>query len=109
MFEPLRRVQEGAKIYVAFDDKVYQYEADGLYQISIDDDSWLQPTEDEKLITLYTCVNLYTPNLRWVVRGHQITEYEIDERLPKRIIRAFSKDSSLRGTYLAAYEWLRPA
>lgn len=109
LFEPLTRVQKGAKIYVAFNEKVYEYEAEGLHQIAIDDDSWLQPTEDKKLITLYTCVSLYAPDLRWVVRGHQTAEYDLNESLPQHILNSFAKDSSLRGTYLASYEWLRPA
>lgn len=109
LFEPLRRVQKGNKIYVAFKDKVYEYEADGLYQVNVNDDRWLQEEKDQKVITLYTCVSSYSPNLRWVVRGHQVAEYNLDKDLPQNIVNSFAKDSTLRGTYLAAYEWLRPA
>lgn len=108
LFEPLVRVKSGEKIYVAFNEKVYEYEIDGLYQISTKDDSWLQDEKEKKIITLYTCVSLYTPNLRWVVRGHQVNEYDLNESLPQHIVNSFAIDSTLKGTYLAAYEYLRP-
>ena len=75
----------------------------------MNDDRWLQEEKDQKVITLYTCVRADSPNLRWVVRGRQVAEYDLDKDLPQNIVNSFAKDSTLRGTYLAAYEWLRPA
>lgn len=108
LFEPLVRVKTGDKIYVAFKDKVYEYEADNLQQINIYDDSWLQDENEKKLITLYTCVSLETPNLRWVLRGHQTAAYDLDESLPQYIVNSFATNSTLKGTWMEAYEWMRP-
>lgn len=108
LFEPLTRVKSGDKIYVAFNDKVYEYSVESLNKIDTSDDSWLQDTDKERLITLYTCVSLDYPNLRWLVRGKFVKEYKLDDTLPQEIVNSFAKDSTLRGTYLESYEWLRP-
>lgn len=107
LFEPLPRVSSGDKIYVASGDKVFEYEAESIQKINVSDDSWIEDSED-KIITLYTCVSLDAPDLRWLVRGRLVKSHHLDESLDKEILESFSIDSTLKGTYLESYEWLRP-
>lgn len=109
LFEPLPRVSIGDEVYVAYGSNVYKYIVDKKEQIDISDYEWLEDKGKEKLITLYTCVSLALPNARWIVQGHLEKSYDLRKASDAEVLKKFEIDeSTLKGTWLETYEYLRP-
>lgn len=109
LFEPLPRTKVGDSVYMAFNDKVYEYKVDHVEKITTDDESWLEDKPGEKLMTLYSCVSIYLPDERWVVQGHLEKEYDLRKELDAHVLSVFeTRETTLKGTYLESYEYLRP-
>lgn len=109
LFEPLPRTKVGDSVYMAFNDKVYEYKVDHVEKITTDDESWLEDKPGEKLMTLYSCVSIYLPDERWVVQGHLEKEYDLRRESDAHILNVFeTRETTLKGTYLESYEYLRP-
>lgn len=109
LFEPLPRTKVGDKVYMAFNDKVYEYTVEHVERITTDDETWLEDKPGEKLMTLYSCVSIYLPDERWVVQGSLTNEYDLRKESDVHILSVFqSHENTLKGTYLESYEYLRP-
>lgn len=109
LFEPLPRTKIGDSVYMAFNDKVYEYKVDHVEKITTDDESWLEDKPGEKLMTLYSCVSIYLPDERWVVQGHLEKEYDLRKESDAHVLSVFeTRETTLKGTYLESYEYLRP-
>lgn len=109
LFEPLPRVSIGDEVYVAYGSNVYKYIVDKKEQIDISDYEWLEDKGKEKLITLYTCVSLALPDARWIVQGHLEKSYDLRKASDAEVLKKFEIDeSTLKGTWLETYEYLRP-
>ena len=109
LFEPLPRVSIGDEVYVAYGHNVYKYIVDRKEQIDISDDEWLEDKGKEKLITLYTCVSLSLPDARWIVQGHLEKSYDLRKASEAEVLKKFEIDeTTLKGTWLETYEYLRP-
>ena len=109
LFEPLPRTKVGDSIYMAFNNKVYEYKVDHVERINTEDDSWLEDRQGEKLMTLYSCVSIYLPDERWVVQGHLEKEYDLRKESDAHVLSVFETlETTLKGTYLESYEYLRP-
>ena len=109
LFEPLPRTKVGDSVYMAFNDKVYEYKVDHVEKITTDDESWLEDKPGEKLMTLYSCVSIYLPDERWVVQGHLEKEYDLRKESDAHVLSVFeTRETTLKGTYLESYEYLRP-
>lgn len=109
LFEPLPRVSIGDEVYVAYGSNVYKYIVDKKEQIDISDYEWLEDKGKEKLITLYTCVSLSLPDARWIVQGHLEKSYDLRKASDAEVLKKFEIDeSTLKGTWLETYEYLRP-
>lgn len=109
LFEPLPRVSIGDEVYVAYSSNVYKYIVDRKEQIDIRDYEWLEDKGKEKLITLYTCVSLSLPDARWIVQGHLEKSYDLRKASDAEVLKKFEiEESTLKGTWLETYEYLRP-
>ena len=109
LFEPLPRTKVGDSVYMAFNDKVYEYKVDHVEKITTHDESWLEDKPGEKLMTLYSCVSIYLPDERWVVQGHLEKEYDLRKESDAHVLSVFeTRETTLKGTYLESYEYLRP-
>lgn len=109
LFEPLPRTKVGDSVYMAFNDKVYEYKVDHVEKITTDDESWLEDKPGEKLMTLYSCVSIYLPDERWVVQCHLEKEYDLRKESDAHVLSVFeTRETTLKGTYLESYEYLRP-
>ena len=109
LFEPLPRISVGDEIFVAYEHNVYKYVVDKKDQIDTSDSDWLDDKGKEKLITLYTCVSLDLPNARWIVQGHLEKVYDLRKESDSEILKKFEIDeTTLKGTWLESYEYLRP-
>lgn len=110
LFEPLSRINQNEKIYVATDNKVFVYNVTSIDQTDDDEiEKWLDTeTDGQKLITLYSYSNKDQSNLRWVCRGELESEYNINSKIPKEIIKSFvTRQNSLKDTYLEKYKSLK--
>lgn len=109
LFEPLPRVSVGDEIFVAYGHNVYKYVVDKKDQIDVNESEWLDDRGKEKLITLYTCVSIDLPDLRWVVQGHLEQVYDLRKESDSEVLKKFEIDeTTLKGTWLESYEYLRP-
>lgn len=109
LFEPLPRVSVGDEIFVAYEHNVYKYVVDKKDRIDVGDSEWLDDKGKEKLITLYTCVSLDLPSERWVVQGHLEKVYDLRKESDSEVLKKFEIDeTTLKGTWLESYEYLRP-
>lgn len=109
LFEPLPRVSVGDEIYVAYGSNVYKYVVDRKEQIDISDYKWLEDKGKDKIITLYTCVSLALPDARWIVQGHLEKSYDLRKASDAKVLKQFEIDeTTLKGTWLETYEYLRP-
>lgn len=109
LFEPLPRVSVGDEIFVAYGHNVYKYVVDKKDQIDVSESEWLDDRGKEKLITLYTCVSIDLPDLRWVVQGHLEQVYDLRKESDSEVLKKFETDeTTLKGTWLESYEYLRP-
>lgn len=109
LFEPLPRVSVGDEIFVAYGHNVYKYVVDKTDRIDVSESEWLDDKGKEKLITLYTCVSIDLPNERWIVQGHLEQEYDLRKESDSEVLKKFEIDeTTLKGTWLESYEYLRP-
>lgn len=71
MFTSLRYLKPGDEIKVSDNENVYVYKVNFVKKVSKEDTSFINEKTDEKLITLYTCDDVYHfyPRNRIVVRG----------------------------------------
>lgn len=107
LFNRLPKVENGSKVYIAFKDKVYEYEVKHVERISTDDTTWLADHSNKKTVTLYTCVSLALPDERYLVQGDLVKEYDVKH--DTEILKQFENEqNTLTGTYMEAYEELRP-
>lgn len=71
MFSSIRYLKPGDEIKVSDNENVYVYKVTFVKKVSKEDTSFINEKVDEKLITLYTCDDVYRfyPRNRIVVRG----------------------------------------
>lgn len=71
MFSSIRYLKHGDEIKVSDNENVYVYKVTFVKKVSKEDTSFINEKADEKLITLYTCDDVYRfyPRNRIVVRG----------------------------------------
>ena len=108
LFNRLPKVENGAKVYIAFKDKVYEYDVKHVERITTDDDTWLMDQTGKKTVTLYTCVSLALPNERYLVQGDLVKEYKVNSDNAEILKQFENEQNTLTGTYMEAYEDLRP-